>query len=79
MKKGYPKIEYDKESEVLSFRLKRGKSVDSDTQGNVVIDYNDKGDVVGVQFYDFDFSSFRESKKELQEFAKRGSTLVSVS
>lgn len=42
------KIEYDKESKVLSIEMRKGKSVDSDIHDNLVIDYDKMGNVVRV-------------------------------
>lgn len=68
MKKSSPKILYDKESQVLSWQLKKGKSVDSDIQGNVVIDYNRAGKIVRINFYHMNFEDFKEHKKDFQRF-----------
>ncbi len=70
MKKSNPKISYDKESSVLSIEMKRAKSIDSDIQGNVVIDYDKKGDVVRVNLYNFSFTEFRDNLKTLKNFAQ---------
>ena len=70
MKKSNPKISYDKESSVLSIEMKRAKSIDSDLQGNVVIDYDKKGDVVRVNLYNFSFTEFRDNLKTLKNFAQ---------
>lgn len=60
------KIEYDKESKVLSIEMRKGKSVDSDIHDNLVIDYDKMGNVVRVNLYGVDFSAFKEMR------AKRG-------
>ncbi|KKR61549.1 hypothetical protein A2643_04140 [Candidatus Nomurabacteria bacterium RIFCSPHIGHO2_01_FULL_39_220] len=70
MNKQNQKISYDKESEVLSIEMKHGKSVDSDISGNVVIDYDKKGEVVRVNLYNFSFASFRENLKTLKSFTQ---------
>jgi len=57
--KPFPKISYDLESKVLSIQIKAGKSVDSDIQGNLVVDYDEKGNILRINFYDFNFSRFR--------------------
>lgn len=64
------KISYDKEASVLSIEMKRAKSVDSDIQGNVVIDYDKKGEVVRVNLYNFSFSQFRDNLKTLKSVAR---------
>ena len=75
MDKRVPKIAYDRESEVLSFELRRGKSVDSDIQGNVVIDYDRKRNIVRINVYHFDFDAFREGASALRRLA-RGARLA---
>ena len=52
------KIAYDKKSRILSLRLSRSKSVDSDVQDNVVIDRDKKGNVVNVEIMDVDMGEF---------------------
>lgn len=70
MNKKNQKISYDKEANVLSIEMKRGKSADSDIQGNVVIDYDKNGEVVRVSLYDFSFARFRENAKTLKNAAR---------
>ena len=70
MKRKKQKIEYDKDANVLSIELQAQKSVDSDMQGNAVIDYGKKGEVVRINLYDFNFNDFRAAKKAFQEFSK---------
>ena len=60
------KIEYDKESKVLSIEMRKGKSNDSDVYDNLVIDYDKAGNVIRVNLYGIDFSAFKEVR------AKRG-------
>lgn len=71
MKKPRPKIAYDKESEVLSIQIGKGKSTDSDIQNNAVIDYNEKGEIVRVNLYKFSFSDFTENLPTLKTFKRR--------
>lgn len=78
MKKQLPKISYDKESEVMLIEIKNGKSVDSDIHGNIVIDYDRKGDAMRVNFYGFNFDSFRAGLKAIKEFSKRSEVALSV-
>ena len=61
------KIEYDKESKVLSIEMRKGKSSDSDIHDNLVIDYDRGGRVMRVNLYGIDFSAFKEivDKREL--------------
>ena len=69
MNKKNPKISYDKESSVLSIEMKQVRSIDSDIKGNVVIDYDKKGEVVRVNLYNFSFARFQDSLKPLKHFA----------
>ncbi len=71
MSKKNIKILYDKNSKVLSVEIVKGKSVNSDIQGNVVIDYDKKGRIVRFNLYDFDFGAFRETRHALKSFANR--------
>jgi len=68
-RKQFENIIYDRESRVLSFGVKRSKSVDSDIQNHVVIDYDKKGEIVRIDFYDMDFGAFRESVQSIKSFA----------
>lgn len=70
MSKQNPKISYDKESGVLSIEMKRGKSVDSDVRGNIVIDYDKKGEAVRINLYNFSFALFRENSKTIKNFTQ---------
>lgn len=71
MKENNIKISYDKESEVFSVEMKKAKSIDSDILGNVVIDYDKKGKVVRVNFYNFDFSAFKKNLEVIKNFARK--------
>lgn len=70
MNKKYIKISYNKQAGVLSIEVKRVRSVDSDIQGNTVIDYDKKGEVVRVNLYDFSFSQFRQNLRTLKNFSQ---------
>ena len=70
MSKNNIKISYDKESDVLSIKAKEGKSADSDIQGNIVIDYNKKGEIVRLNLYKLNFNKFREDFKMLKDFTR---------
>ncbi len=78
MKKKSPKIFYDKENKVLSFEIKEAKSVDSDIQGNFVIDYDKNGEIVRVNIYSFNFDNFKNNLKDLKNFGKASDILVSA-
>ena len=70
MNKKNPKISYDRKSGVLSIEAKQGKSVDSDIQGNIVVDYDKKGDIIRFNLYDFDFNEFKGSAKAIEDFSR---------
>lgn len=53
------KIAYDKKTRILSLRLSRKKSVDSDVQDNVVIDRDADGNIVNVEIMDVDMGEFK--------------------
>ena len=73
-----PKISYDRKSGVLSIEAKRGKSVDSDIQGNIVIDYDKKGDIIRFNLYGFDFDEFRDGVKAIEGFSQNSNLPVVV-
>lgn len=79
MKNQNIKIFYDKASEVLSLEMQRKKSVDSEIRDNVVIDYDQDGKVVRVNFYNFNFRDFRENKKGLASFSRHQKIPLTVS
>ena len=68
MSKKNIKIIYDKKSRVLSVKVGKGKSVDSDIQDNVVLDYDKGGKIVRINLYDFSFSQFRSQRSALKQF-----------
>ena len=72
------KIDYDKEAEVMSVIVADKKSVDSDIRGNVVIDYDNKGEIVKVNFYNFSFNMFKKYKNQLNPFVRSSGGHVAV-
>ena len=70
MNRNKPRICYDKAGNVLSIEMNHGKSVDSDIQGNIVLDYDRKGKIVRINLYQFDFDAFRKSRRTLQRCAR---------
>ena len=78
MKKNNPKISYDKESKVLSVEVEKIKSVDSEISGNVVVDYDKKGKIAKINFYDFNFDNFKSSLKALKDFSRNREAALSV-
>lgn len=67
MKNKRPKIIYYKESQVLSWELSNGKSVDSDIDDNVVIGYAKNGKIVRINFYNFSLENFKKHKAEFKQ------------
>ena len=53
-----PKIHYDKKSNILSIRLSKKKSVDSDIKDNIVIDYDEKGEIVNIDIMKINLREF---------------------
>lgn len=58
MKIHNPKIKYDSEANILSIRLASARSVDSEVKGNVVLDYDEKGNLVNVDIMKISLAEF---------------------
>lgn len=58
MKIKNPKVSYDRKAKILSIRLAKTRSVDSDVRGNVVFDYDAEGDLVNVDIMRVSLSEF---------------------
>ncbi len=54
-----PKVSYDSEAQILSICVSSKKSVDSDVYGNVVVDYGEDGQLVGVDIMNVSLSEFK--------------------
>jgi uncharacterized protein YuzE len=67
-----PKIKYDPKSNILSIRLSKKKSVDSDIKGNIVIDYDENGEIVNIEIMKINLEEFGQIKQliPLKEFIK---------
>lgn len=67
-----PYIKYDKKSNILSIRLSTKKSVDSEVQGNVVIDYDENGKIVNIEIMKINLNEFSRIKNlfSLRELIK---------
>lgn len=48
------RISYDPEVEILSIRLSDEQSVDSDLEGDLVIDYDKNRNIVNLEIMNFD-------------------------
>lgn len=53
-----PKIHYHRNEKILSLSFRNAKSVESDIEGNVVIDYDRQGKVVRVEIMHFNLDDF---------------------
>lgn len=58
-----PQIKYNKKSKILSIRISKKRSVDSDVKDNIVIDYDKNGEIVNIEIMGIDFGEFVETKK----------------
>ena len=58
-----PKIHYDKKSNILSIRLSKKKSVDSEVKDNIVIDYDEKGEIVNIDIMEINLREFIGARK----------------
>jgi len=58
-----PKIKYDKESNILSIKLNKKRSVDSDVKDNIVIDYDENGEIVNIEIMKINIEEFAKIKK----------------
>ncbi len=57
---------YDQETNILTLKLKNAKSVDSDVQDNIVVDYDKHGDIVRLEMMDFSLNEFDRVKPHLK-------------
>lgn len=67
-----PKIKYDKKSNILSIKLSNKKSVDSEIKDNIVIDYDEKGEIVNIEIMKISLGEFAKGKRviSLKELIK---------
>jgi len=52
------KLEYDPEVKILKIRFQRGKSVDSEIIGNLVLDYDKDHNLLNVDVMDINLEDF---------------------
>lgn len=57
------KIKYDKETKILSIRISNKRGVDSDAKGNIVIDYDKKGNIVNIDIMKISLDEFSRIKE----------------
>ncbi len=65
------KIKYDKESKIVSIKMSNKKSVDSDVQDNVVVDYDKNHDIVNIDIMDVNINEFVSKKAYFEEVIKQ--------
>jgi uncharacterized protein YuzE len=67
-----PIIKYDEEANILSIRFSKKKSVDSEVKGNVVIDYDENGEIVAIEIMKINLDEFLKARRgiPLKEYIK---------
>ena len=65
------KISYDPDVRILSIRLRKTKSVDSELKENVVLDYDKNGHLVNIDIMEVDLEDIANSgmEKEISKTA----------
>lgn len=69
-----PQIKYNKEAKIISIRISKRKSVDSDVKNNVVIDYDKDGGVVNIDIMKIGLNEFKKIHQAapFRDFVKIG-------
>jgi len=57
-----PKINYDQETKILTIKVSNKKSVDSDAQENVVVDYDKDGNIARIEIMSVNLNEFEKEK-----------------
>ena len=65
------KIIYDKETNIISIKVSNKKSIDSDVQDNVVVDYDKDNNITNIDVMDVNFNDFMAKKVCLEEVIKQ--------
>ena len=63
-----PKINYDQEAGILSIKVSNKKSVDSDAQKNIVMDYDKDGDITKIEIMSVDLNEFERENNYFKDF-----------
>ena len=63
-----PKIDYDQEAKILTIKVSNKKSVDSDAQKNVVVDYDKDGNIAKIEIMSINLNEFEREKSYLENF-----------
>jgi uncharacterized protein YuzE len=56
------KLKYNKESRILSIKMSNKKSVDSDVQDNIVIDYDKDKNIVNIDIMDTNINEYEKKR-----------------
>jgi uncharacterized protein YuzE len=67
-----PKIHYDPEVKILSIRFKEEKSVDSDVNDNVVLDYDKDGHIVNIDVMEVSLEDLIQTTGNISSSKKPG-------
>ncbi len=67
-----PKINYDQEAKIMTIKVSGRKSVDSDVQDNIVVDYDRKGEIVRIEIMNVGLNEFKKNEKNLRNFLIAG-------
>ena len=62
----------DTKSNILNIRFSKKKSIDSEVKDNVVIDYDENGEIVNLEIMKIDlreFAEFAKANQSVLEFA----------
>ncbi len=67
-----PQIKYDKNSNILSIRISRKRSIDSDIKGNIVVDYDENREIVNIEIMRINLNEFAKIQKfaPIREFVE---------
>ncbi len=63
-----PKISYDQEAKILTIKVSNKKSIDSDAQKNVVVDYDKDGNIAKIEIMSINLNEFEKEKSYLENF-----------
>ncbi|PIY90865.1 MAG: hypothetical protein COY72_01180 [Candidatus Nealsonbacteria bacterium CG_4_10_14_0_8_um_filter_35_10] len=58
-----PQVKYNKNSNILSIKLSKKKSVDSEIKGNIVIDFDENGEIVNIEIMKINLNEFARIQK----------------
>ncbi|MCK4781994.1 DUF2283 domain-containing protein [Candidatus Parcubacteria bacterium] len=58
-----PQIKYDKNSNILSIRISKKKSVDSEIKENIVVDYDKNREIVNIEIMKININEFAKIQR----------------